>query len=409
LRSASRLAHDSIIEPDRRRRRRIAGLGGNTMTDSTAKTVSRRKFLRGSAVAAGTAAAGTLAAPAVLAQAPQTLRMQTSWPVADVFMDMAKQYTDRIEALSGGKLKIDLLPAGAVVQAFQVQDAVNDGVLDAAHTVPAYWYGKHKAASLFGTGPVWGWGGSHVIAWLHYGGGKELYRELVQDVLGLNLVGFFCMPMPEQPLGWFKEQITDVSQLQGLKYRTVGLSTDVNQQLGLAVTQLPGGEIVPALERGVIEAFEYNNPTSDMRFGAADVSKHYMLGSFHQAAEMFEIIVNRDLYESLEPGAQAAFEYGAEAANTANFGFAMNQYAADLQKLIADGVNVYRTPESVLQAQLEAWDKVVEQISGQDEFFAKVIDSQKNWFKDVGYYWHMNQAGYELAYRHYYPDVLPEF
>ncbi|HET7409299.1 MAG TPA: TRAP transporter substrate-binding protein, partial [Paracoccaceae bacterium] len=323
------------------------------MTDSNAKTVSRRKFLRGGAVAAGTAAVGTLAAPAVLAQAPMTLRMQTSWPPADAFTDMAKQYVERVEALAGGKLKIDLLPAGGVVQAFQVQDAVHDGVLDMAHSVPAYWYGKHKAASLFGTGPVWGWGGSHVLAWAQYGGGQELYDELVQDILGLNVQGFFCMPMPEQPLGWFNQQITSIDQLQGLKYRTVGLSTDVNQALGLAVTQLPGGEIVPALERGVIDAFEYNNPTADRRFGAADVSKHYMLGSFHQAAEMFEILINKDLYENMEPGLQAAVKYGAEAANTANFGWAMNQYSKDLQALINEGgVNVYRTPDNVLKAQL---------------------------------------------------------
>ncbi len=379
------------------------------MADANQGAVSRRRFLKGSAVAAGTAAAGTLAAPAVMAQSPQTLRMQTSWPASDVFMDMAKQYVDRVEKLSGGKLKIDLLPAGAVVQAFQVQDAVNDGVIDAAHTVPAYWYGKNKAASLFGTGPVWGWEGFHVLAWFQYGGGKELYKELVQDMLGLNIVGFFCMPMPEQPLGWFKQEITSVDQMKGLKYRTVGLATEVMQTMGLAVTQLPGGEIVPALERGVIEAFEYNNPTSDMRFGAADVSKQYMLGSFHQPSEMFEIMINKDVYDGLEPGLQAAFEYGAEAANTANFGFAMGQYSGDLQKLIEQGVNVHRTPDDVLKAQLDAWDKVVADIRKDNEFFGKVIDSQKSWFEDVGYYWHMNQAGFELAYRHYYPDKLPTF
>ena len=179
--------------------------------------------------------------------------------------------------------------------------------------------------------------------------------------------------------------------------------------MGAAVTQLPGGEIVPALERGVIEAFEYSNPTSDLRFGAPDVAKVYMLGSFHQAAEMFEIMVNKDVYDGLEPGLQAAFEYSAEAAATANFGFAMGQYPGDLQKIEDAGVKVYRTPDDVLKAQLDAWDKVVADIRKDNEFFGKVIDSQKSWFESVGYYWHLNQAGYELAYRHYYPDKLPEF
>ena len=376
------------------------------MTDRKHDSVSRRRFLRGGAIAAG-GVAGTLAAPAVLAQSPQTIRMQTSWPASDVFQEMAQQYVDRVHAMSGGRLKIDLLPAGAVVQAFQVQDAASDGAIDAAHTVTAYWYGKNKAASLFGTGPVFGADAAQILAWIQFGGGKDLYRELVQDILGLNVVGFFAMPMPTQPLGWFKQEITEASQMQGLKYRTVGLATDVMQGMGVAVTQLPGGEIVPALERGVIEAFEYNNPTSDRRFGAQDVSKDYMLGSMHQAAEFFEIIFNRDLFDGLDPDLQAILEHGAEAANTANFGLAMDQYSADLQKLMSeDGVNVHRTPDSVQQAQLESWDKVLEQLN-QDEFFKKVTDSYKAWSERVAFYWLMNQANYRLAYEHYFPGKLP--
>lgn len=377
------------------------------MTDPTAKAVSRRKFLRGGAIAAGTTAVGTLAAPAVLAQAPQTLRMQTSWPTSDVFHDMAKQYVDRVEAMSGGRLKIDLLPAGAVVQAFQVQDAASDGAIDAAHSVSAYWYGKHKAASLFGTGPVFGADANQLLAWINFGGGRDMYHELVQDILGLNIVGFFAMPMPSQPLGWFSEPIEDAGQMSGLKYRTVGLASDLMQSMGVAVTQLPGGEIIPAMERGVISAFEYNNPTSDRRFGAQDVSKNYMLSSMHQAAEFFEIFFNKDVYDSLDPDLQAILEHGAEAANTANFGMAMDLYSADLQKLInEDGVNVQRTSASIQQAQLDAWDKVLEGLM-EDEFFAKVTESQKAWSERVAYYWLMNQADYRLAYEHHFPGRLP--
>jgi TRAP-type mannitol/chloroaromatic compound transport system substrate-binding protein len=331
--------------------------------------------------------------------------MQSSWTSSDIFQDMAQQYADRVNAMSGGRLQVDLTPAGAIVQAFQVQDAVADGVLDAAHTVPAYWYGKHKAASLFGTGPVYGWEGAQMLAWIQYGGGKDLYRELVQDVLGLNLVGWFVMPMPEQPLGWFKEEITSADQLQGYKYRTVGLATDVMQAMGMSVTQLPGGEIVPALERGVIDAFEFNNPTSDSRFGAQDVASHYMLGSFHQAAETFEIIFNKDVFEGLEPDLQAIIEYATEAANTANYGTAMDNYSSDLQKLIDGGTIVKRTPDDILEAQLVAWDKVIDEL-GKEEFFKKVLDSQKEWAERVGFYIQTNQAGYKLAYEHYFPDKL---
>ncbi|TNF90560.1 MAG: TRAP transporter substrate-binding protein, partial [Gammaproteobacteria bacterium] len=304
------------------------------------------------------------------------------------------------------RLKIDYLPTGAVVKAFQVQDACHKGVLDMAHTVTAYWYGKNKAASLFGTGPVFGANASQILAWIHFGGGKELYRELVQDKLKLNLVGFFAMPMPTQPLGWFKKHVTSADEMKGLKYRTVGLATDIMQGMGLKVTQLPGGEIVPALERGVIEAFEFNNPTADSQFGAQDVSKHYHMGSYHQAAEFFEIICNKDKFESLPQEHQAILEYAAEAANTANYGWAMNQYSIDLQKLIKDhGVNVYRTDQSIMDAQLKSWDQVLDKLT-KDPFFDKVVKSQKEWSHRVAFYDLTNSADYKLAFKHYFPGEL---
>jgi TRAP-type mannitol/chloroaromatic compound transport system substrate-binding protein len=370
------------------------------------KAGGRRRFLKG-ALAGTAGAAAVVALPNVSRAQTITLKMQGSWGAKDVFSDMARQYVERCEKMAGGRLKIDYLPDGAVVKAFQVQDAAHKGVLDGAHTVTAYWYGKNKAASLFGTGPVFGCNASQILAWIHFGGGKELYRELVQDVLKLNVVGFFAMPMPTQPLGWFKKPIKDVKDMQGLKYRTVGLATDIMQGMGLKVTQLPGGEIMPALEKGVIEAFEFNNPTSDSQFGAQDVSKHYYMGSYHQAAEFFEIIFNKPKYESLPKEVQAILEYGAEAANTANYGFAMDKYSADLQKLInKDKVNVYRTDVSIMKAQLASWDKVLEKLN-QDAFFKKVVDSQKAWSQRVAYYDLLNTADYKLAYQHYFPGKLP--
>ncbi|MEL6574855.1 MAG: TRAP transporter substrate-binding protein [Pseudomonadota bacterium] len=372
----------------------------------TETTNTRRSFLRGGLLAGG-AAAATLAAPQVSRAQTVTIKMQGAWPDANVFSDFAKQYVDRVNKMSGGRMQIDYLPSGAVVKAFQIQDAVADGVLDGGHHVTAYWYGKNKAASLFGTGPVFGANASQMLAWIQYGGGKALYDELIQDVLGLNLVGFFAMPMPTQPLGWFKQEITSLDDMKGLKWRTVGLAADVMQQAGVAVTQLPGGEIVPALERGVIDAFEFNNPTSDSQFGAQDVSKHYHMSSYHQAAEFFEIIFNKDVYDGLSEEQQSILEYAAEAANTANYGLAMDKYSADLQKLInEDGVNVYRTPTSILQEQLGAWDAVLENLE-QDEFFARVVKSQKDWAERCAFYDLLNAADYKLAYDHYFPGKLP--
>jgi len=369
------------------------------------KVATRRKFLKGGLMvgAAGTAA---LSAPAVLAQAPITVKMQTSWPASDIWMDFARAYTDRCERMSKGRLKFDLLPSGAVVKAFQVLDACHDGVLDAAHTVPVYWYGKHKAASLFGTGPVWGGSATTMLAWFHIGGGKELYKELTQDIMKLNVYGFYGFPMYCQPFGWFKKEVGTVADLQGFKYRTVGLAADLLQKLGMSVAQLPGGEIVPAMEKGVIDAFEFNNPSSDMRFGAQDVAKHYYLSSYHQASESFEFLFNRDFYDGLDDDLKGILEYGVEAVSTQNTAMALQNYSSDLQKLVNEhGVKVHRTSKEILDAQLKAWDQLIVELE-QDDFMKRCMDSQRAWVDRVVYYELMNAPDLALAYNHYFPGKL---
>ncbi|MFD1881223.1 TRAP transporter substrate-binding protein [Paracoccus pacificus] len=369
--------------------------------------VSRRSFLRRGGVIAGGAAASTmLAAPAVLAQAPLVLKMQTSWPASDIWQTMAQQYVDRVQAMSGDRIKIDLLPAGAVVGAFQVMDGVSDGVIDIAHSVCAYWYGKNKAASLFGTGPVFGGDPTNMLSWFYQGGGRDLYRELTQDNMGLNVVGLLGFPMPAQPFGWFKNPINGVADIKGMKYRTVGLAADLLQSMGMSVAQLPGGEIVPAMERGVIDAFEFNNPSSDLRFGAQDVAKNYYLGSYHQASEAFEFLFNRDVIEDLEPDLRAILEHGVEAVSTYNTAFALDNYSADLLKLRdEDGVNILKTPDDILTAQLDAWSAMITTLEG-DAFIKKVLDSQRDWVKRTTYYELMNKPDYTLAYNHFFPGEL---
>jgi TRAP-type mannitol/chloroaromatic compound transport system substrate-binding protein len=369
--------------------------------------ISRRRFLRNASMAgAGAAAATTLAAPAVLAQSPLVVKMQTSWPASDIWMDFARQYTTRVQEMSGGRLQVDLLPAGAVVGAFQVMDAVHDGVLDACHTVPVYWYGKSKAASFFGTGPVFGGSATTMLGWFYQGGGADLYRELTQDILNLNVVGFMGFPMPAQPFGWFKNEVNTVADIQGFKYRTVGLAADLLQAMGMSVAQLPGGEIVPAMERGVIDAFEFNNPSSDLRFGAPDVAKNYYLSSYHQASESFEFCFNRDFFEDLEPDLQAILKYGVEAASTSNTALAMENYSSDLRKLQDElGVTVHRTSSEILAAQIQAWDKLIAELEA-DPFSKKVMDSQRAWVEKVGYYELMNAPDLKLAYEHYFPGRL---
>ncbi|WP_324753236.1 TRAP transporter substrate-binding protein [Roseovarius sp. Pro17] len=367
---------------------------------------SRRSFLTKSALAGGVATGGVLAAPAVLAQAPIVIKMQTSWNDANIWQDFARDYATRIEEMSGGRLKVDVLPAGAVVAAFQVLDAVNDGLIDAAHSVPVYWYGKNKAASLFGTGPVFGGSATTMLSWFYEGGGQALYNELTQDIMDLDVVGYMGFPMFAQPFGWFKEEVNTVADLQGFKYRTVGLAADLMAKLGMSVAQLPGGEIVPAMERGVIDAFEFNNPSSDKDFGAQDVAKNYYLSSYHQASESFEFLFSKTFLEDLDPDLQAILKYGVEAVSTANTAKAMDRYSADLQFLQNDaGVTVHRTSKEILDAQLKAWDEVIPELEA-DPFMKKCLDSQRDWVSRVSYYELMNAPDYGLAYEHYFPGKV---
>lgn len=375
------------------------------MTDSTSSrrestpAPSRRRFL-GTAVS-GAAGAAAMAAPMIaVAQSPIVLKMQGAWGAKDIFNEMAEEYVKRVNDMAGGRLRIDYLVAGAVVKPFEVMDAVNKGVLDAGHHVPVYWYGKSKVASLFGSGPINGSDAPQMLAWIHRGGGMELYNELLKK-LNLDVVGYFAMPMPTQPLGWFKKPLASADDLKGLKYRTVGLAADLMQELGVRVTQLPGGEIVPAMDRGVIDAFEFNNPTSDRRFGAQDVAKNYMMGSFHQAMEFFEIIFNKKKHDSLPADLKAILRHAAEAASSSNWWTAMDNYSKDFDALgTTDKVNIIRTPKSIFDAQIKAWDVVSKKLSDEDPFFKKVVDSQKAWSKRVAKYMFYNEADYKVGYEH---------
>lgn len=364
------------------------------MTDTPA---SRRRFLK----TAAAASAATVAMPQVSRAQSVNWKFQSTWPTKDIFHEYAQDFAKRVNEMGGGRLKLEVLAAGSVVPAFQMQDAVNAGILDGGHGVSAYWYGKNKAFSLFGTPPAFGWDANNFLGWMNYGGGYDLYNELVGGILKLNLVGFLTGPMPCQPLGWFKKEIKTADDLKGIKYRTVGLAADLFNELGTAVTILPGGEIVPALERGVIDGAEFNNPSSDSLLGFQDVSKTYMLQSYHQAAESFEIIFNKGKFDALPAELKAIIKYSAESASSDMLWKALDRYSKDLELIKSKGVNVIPTPQPVLDAQLAAWNKVIDKLSA-DAFFKKVIDSQKAWCKRTLAYEHVNAVSGPAARKHFF-------
>ncbi|MBP7338390.1 TRAP transporter substrate-binding protein [Niveispirillum sp.] len=362
---------------------------------------SRRRFLAGVGGAAAGTAAGTIATPNVSRAQTVNLRFQSTWPARDIFHEFAGDYARTVNALAGGRLRLDMLPSGAVVGPLQLQDAVASGGLDGGHGVTAYWYGKNPAFSLFGTPPALGWKANHMLGWIKYGGGQALYDELVQQVLKLNLVGFLTGPMPSQPLGWFNREITGPDDLRGLRYRTVGLAADLGREMGVAVTIMGAGDVVPALDRGLLDGAEFNNPSSDKALGFQDVAKTYMVGSYHQSAEMFEIIFNRTKFDSLPSELQTILRVAAESCSADMSWKAMDRYSRDLEALKASGVKVVKTPDSVLSAQLAAWDKVIAAKSV-DPFFKKVLDSQKDWARRVLTFENEYEVRADLAYQHFF-------
>jgi TRAP-type mannitol/chloroaromatic compound transport system substrate-binding protein len=371
-----------------------------TEVEGSAAAGSRRKFLKG-AVAAGVGSAAVVAAPAVHAQAPVKLKFQSTWPNKDIFHEFAQDFVKRVNEMAGGRLELELLASGAVVPAFQLIDAVHAGILDGGHGVAAYWYGKNKAFSLFGTAPAFGWNANQLLGWINYGGGQQLYNELVQQVLKLNVVGFLSGPMPSQPMGWFKKEINAAGDLKNLKYRTVGLAADLSRELGVAVTILPGGEIVPAIDRGLIDGAEFNNPSSDLVLGFPDVSKLYYVQSYHQALECFELLFNKAKFDGLSKELQAIIKYAAEASSADMSWKAQERYSKDLAAIKARGVKVVQTPKSIQEAQLQAWDKVLTNLSA-DPFFKKVVDSQKAWAQRVVGFQLEYEADQKMAYDHFF-------
>ncbi|WP_416137817.1 TRAP transporter substrate-binding protein [Halomonas sp. HK25] len=372
-----------------------------TETPTPAST-SRRRFLTGSAAAVGAGAAAAVGFPSIAVAQTTTLRFQSTWPNQDIFHEFAADYVRIVNEMSGGRLRLNLLPAGAVVGALQMQDAVISGALDGGHGVSAYWYGKHKAFSLFGTPPPFGWDAHQFLAWFWQSGGMELYNELLED-MELPLVGYLTGPMPTQALGWFKEPIRSIEDMQNLKYRTVGLAADLMREFGAAVTIMGGGDIVPAMDRGLLDGAEFNNPSSDRLLGFPDVSKTWMLRSYHQDCESFEIILNKSKHDSLPEEFQAILQYAAKAASSEMYWKAMERYPRDLQGMREEqGVQTYITPDSILEEQLRAWDTVIERESNNNAFFKKVIDSQRDYCERV-VGWHLEgNTPKEPAYRHFY-------
>jgi TRAP-type mannitol/chloroaromatic compound transport system substrate-binding protein len=362
---------------------------------------SRRKFLTGAAAA--TAGAATLGFPMIAkAQGPISMRWQSTWPAKDIFHEYANDFAKKVNDMTGGDLKIEVLPAGAVVPAFGLFDAVSKGTLDGGHGVLVYHYGKQNALALWGSGPAFGMDANMLLSWHKYGGGRELLSKLYASVGG-NIVSFPYGPMPTQPLGWFKKPITKAEDFKGLKFRTVGISIDVFTALGAAVNALPGGEIVPAMDRGLLDAAEFNNATSDRILGFTDVSKVCMLQSYHQNAEQFEIMFNKTKFDALPAKMKAIIENAVEAASQDMSWKAVDRYSKDYSEMqTKDKVRFFKTPDAVLQRQLTGYDQAAAKKAEGNAMFKEIEASQKA-FAARAVKWDLDtNVNRRMAYNHYF-------
>ncbi|MBA4175578.1 MAG: C4-dicarboxylate ABC transporter [Leptothrix sp. (in: Bacteria)] len=340
------------------------------------KPAPRRSFLK--SAAAGAVGVGAMAAPHIAsAQTPTALRFQSTWPSKDIFHEYAVDFSKKVNDMTGGELKIEVLPAGSVVPAFGLLDAVSKGTLDGGHGVLGYNYGKQNALALWNSGPAFGMDANMLLSWHKYGGGAELLTKLYASIGG-NVVSFLYGPMATQPLGWFKKPITKVEDFKGLKFRTNGLAIDLFTAMGAAVNALPGGEIVPAMDRGLLDGAEFNNATSDRLLGFPDVSKVCMLQSYHQSAETFEITFNKTKYDALPSKMRAIIANAVEASSADMSWKAIDRYSKDYIELqTKDKVKFYKTPDAVLQTQLKLWDAILEKKSAENALFKEIVESQR--------------------------------
>jgi len=337
-------------------------------------------------------------------------KMQSTWTAGDFHQTNPKKFVEMVEAMSGGRLKINLQASGAIVPAFEVLDAVHKGILDAGNSWPGYWFGKHPACTLFSSvaGGPFGMDNLDFLSWYHMGGGKDLYNELLQKELKLNVIAFASSGETPEPQGWFKKPVKDVKAFRGLKFRAAGAAAEVFKTMGMTVVILPGGEIVPALQRGVIDAGEFSDPSSDMAMGFQDVTKFYHLPGVHQPTGFMEVVINKSKWDALPADLKAIVEYAAMA-NTLNFDMSMlSQNSTDLGTLInKHNVKAIETPREILTEVLKAWDQVADKYCKQNPFFNKVYQSQKTFAQRVVPYRRVGHPPYDLAADYYWGKLNP--
>jgi TRAP-type mannitol/chloroaromatic compound transport system substrate-binding protein len=363
-----------------------------------------RQFVR-SAVVLACAAAFSAGANA---QQPVILKMQASWPASLTLYENFTFFAERVAKISGGTLKIDAMPAGQVVPAFEVLDATNKKVIDGSHTWSGYWVGKNKAAILFTGGPggTFGMDMIDALGWMHHGGGIELAQEFFQKELKLNLQWYPILPSGPQAFGWFKRPIKSLADFKGMKCRETGMAAEVFQRMGMQTVNMPGGEIIPSAQRGVIDCAEWVGGVEDLRLGFHNVWKYHYTPGMHENVTIGEIVINGDTWKALSPTHQEIIKSAANESFIIWWAKWQRQNADAIKELQEKhGVHILRTPPDILVEFLKTWDKIAAEESAKSPFFKKVHDSQRAYASLVVPAKRFMFPPYSFAANYYFPEA----
>ena len=376
------------------------------MRKAMRKVLSSRLGVLVTVVVVASLVGGSYAIQPATAQGPITLKMQAAWPAALTLYDNFTMFAERVNKLSGGRVKIETLPAGAIVPPFELLEATHKKVVDGAHSWAAYWVGKNKTAVLFTGGPGGTYGMDFIdyIGWMYEGGGWELYQEFYRDVLKVNVIPIPIMPAGPQAFGWFKKPIKNLADFKGMKCRQTGIAAEVFTAMGMRVVNMPGGEIIPAAERGVIDCAEWVGGVEDLKLGFQNIWKYHYTPGMHENVTVAELIVNGDVWKKLPPDIQEIFK---TAATEVFF-----RWWAKWQKQNADAikelqekhkVQILKTPDDILIEFLKTWDKIAAAESAKNPFFKKVLESQKKYAGLVVPAKRFMFPPYEFAANYYWP------
>ena len=354
-------------------------------------------------------AAGAALAFSASAQQPaaKQLKMQSTWPASLTLQDNFRTFADRVDKLTSGQVKIEAAAAGQIVPAFEILDATHKKVIDGGHGVAYYWVGKNKAATLFSATPAGPFGMDHFdfLGWLHEGGGNALYDEFYRDVLKLNVIGMPVGGASPQAMGWFKRPIKDLADFKGMKCRQTGIVAEIYQRMGMQTVNMPGGEIVPSAQRGVIDCAEWVGGIEDLRLGLPQVWKYHYTPGMHESNSMLEIIVNTDVWKGFTPQQQDAWR-SATFDTFVRWGIKWQKQNADAieEMRTKHGTQMLRTPPAILIDFLKTWDKMAEEESAKSPFFKKVLDSQREYASKVVPAKRFMFPPYSFAANYYFPE-----